>query len=132
MLDYSCPLGIFSRIGLLVMVCSTSASLSADCVKDLSGEVYCGAGRCIVDRQGKVWCSRHYEGGAEMTLDGLVLCGKGQCAKDKDDQVFCSSEIGGAVLIDIRGHLRCYGRCEPATAEECETTRADSAGSADG
>jgi len=125
------PSRLSSRIGLLVMALLFATITSADCMKDLRGEVYCGAGRCIVDRKGTVWCSRHYDGDAEITLDGQVLCGKGQCAQDRDGQVFCSSEIGGAVLIDIRGHVRCYGQCEPATADNCENTRADSADSAD-
>jgi hypothetical protein len=72
------------------------------------------------------WHGGHYEGDAEITLDGQVLCGKGQCATDIAGNVFCSSEIGGAVLIDSDGHVNCYGRCEPATAENCENTRADS------
>ena len=118
-----------SRIGLLVMSLLVAAFASADCIRDLRGEVYCGAGRCLVDRNGSVWCSRHYDGDAEITLDGQVLCGKGQCAKGSDGQLFCSSEVGGAVLIDSRGRVRCYGQCEPATADNCENTRADSAGS---
>ena len=115
----------FQRIGLLSTTLLMAAIASADCIKDLRGEVYCGAGRCIVDSKGTVWCSRHYKGDAEKTLDGRVLCGKGQCAKDIDGHVFCSSEIGGAVLVDSRGRVRCYGRCEPASADDCENTRAD-------
>jgi hypothetical protein len=103
---------------------------SADCIKDLRGEVYCGAGRCIVDNKGTAWCSRHYDGDAKITLDGQVLCGKGQCAKDGGGQVFCSSERGGAVLIDSHRRVRCYGQCESATADNCEHTRGD-ASSAD-
>jgi len=116
-----------SRIGLLVMALLIAAIASADCLRDPRGEVYCGAGRCIVDSKGSVWCSRHYDGDAKITLDGHVLCGKGQCAKDSHGQVFCSSEIGGAALLDSRGRIRCYDQCEPATADECENTRADSA-----
>jgi len=123
------PGKLFSRIGLLAMALLMAAVTSADCTKDLRGEVYCGAGRCIVDKKGTVWCSRHYDGDAEVTLDGQVLCGKGQCAKDIDGQVFCSSEIGGAALVDSRGRVRCYGQCEPATADNCESIRADSSGS---
>jgi len=117
----------YYSIILLVMVLPVPAITSADCVTDLSGEVYCGAGRCIVNSKGTVWCSRHHEGDAERTLDGQILCGKGQCAKGSDGQFFCSSEIGGAALTDSHGRVRCYGRCEPATADECENTRADSA-----
>jgi hypothetical protein len=123
------PPRVFSRIGLLVMALLMAAITSADCLRDPRGEVYCGAGRCIIDSKGTVWCSRHYDGDAQITLDGQVLCGKGRCAKGSDGQIFCSSEVGGAVLIDSRGRVRCYGQCEPATADECENTRADSADS---
>lgn len=111
---------------MLVMALLMPAISSADCINDSRGEVYCGAGRCIIDGTGTVWCSRYYDGDAERTLDGHVLCGKGQCMKRSDGQVFCSSEVGGAVLIDSRGHVRCYGQCEPASADMCEHTRADS------
>lgn len=119
--------GILTRIGLFMMVLLMATISSADCMKDLSGEVYCGAGRCLVDSKGTIWCSRHFEGDAKKTLDGQVLCGKGQCAKGSDGQIVCSSEIGGAVLIDSRGHVRCYGNCEPATTDHCENPIADSA-----
>ena len=121
------PSNILCRIGLLLTMLLMATITSADCKKDIRGEVFCGAGRCLVDRDGKVWCSRHYKGGVAITIDGQVLCGKGQCAKDKYGKVFCSSEIGGTVLIDSRGRVRCYGQCEPATVDNCESTRADSA-----
>ena len=123
------PSKLFARVVVLVMALLMTAITYADCVKDLRGEVYCGAGRCLVDREGTIWCSRYFDGDAETTLDGQVLCGKGQCAKRSDGQVFCSSEIGGAVLKDSRGRVRCYGQCEPATADQCENTRADSSDS---
>lgn len=114
----------FSGFGLLVMALLMATITSADCMKDLRGEVYCGAGRCIADSNGVIWCSRYHEGDAAITSDGQVLCGKGQCAKDINGQVFCSSEIGGAVLTDSHGRVRCYGHCQPATADNCENTRA--------
>ncbi len=124
--------GIFQRIRqsakLLAILCLLAPAASADCVRNSYGEVYCGGGRCLQDRNGTVWCSRAYEGGAEKTRDGSVLCGKGQCAKNSSGQIFCSSVVGGAALKDSRGRVRCYGQCEPATAAQCENTRADSAG----
>lgn len=116
-------------VGLFVMGLLMAGITCADCVKDLRGEVYCGAGRCIVDSKGTVWCSRHYDGDAKITSNGQVLCGVGQCAKNSAGQIFCSSQVGGAVLIDSGGRVRCYGQCEPASADNCENTRADSAGS---
>ena len=114
--------------GLLAILWLLVPAALADCAKDITGEVYCGGGRCISDHNGIIWCSRSYKGGAEKTRDGRVLCGKGTCAKDTRGQIFCSSEGGGAVLKDARGHVRCYGRCERATAAQCQNTRADSAG----
>jgi hypothetical protein len=122
------PARFFFTTGPLVMAMLMATNSYADCVRDLYGEVYCGAGRCLVDRSGTVWCSRYYQGGATTTFGGQVLCGKGQCAKSSDGQIFCSAEIGGAVLRDSRGRVRCHGKCEPATADKCENTRADSAG----
>ena len=113
------------KVGLLAMALFVATMSSADCVQDMHGEVYCGAGHCLIDREGRVWCSRYYEGGVVRTLNGQVLCGKGQCAKDINGRAFCSSEIGGAVLVDTHGRVRCYGRCESASIGNCENTRAD-------
>ena len=116
-----------SRIGLIVAAALFAANATADCLKDLRGEVFCGAGSCRIDKDGIIWCSRHYKGDAEKTLEGEVLCGIGKCARGIDGRFFCSSEIGGAVLVDSRGRVRCYGRCEPATKDHCESKRADAA-----
>ena len=113
-------------IGSLVILWTLASSASADCAKDLRGEVYCGGGRCLADREGSVWCSRFYQGDAVRTRDGKVLCGKGRCARNLRGQIFCSSEVGGAVLLDSEGRVRCYGRCEQAASEWCEHTAADS------
>ena len=118
----------FPRISLVLITLLLATVISADCITDLRGETYCGAGHCKIDSEGTVWCSRYYEGGAEITLEGQVLCGIGQCVTDGEGQAFCSSEIGGAVLINSRGHVRCYGQCEPASKDYCESTHADSAG----
>lgn len=116
----------FAGTWLFVMMLVIPVFTSADCLKDRYGEIYCGAGRCLVDSSGVVLCSRYYDGYAERTSDGQVLCGKGQCVKRRDGLVYCSTEIGGAVLLDSSGSARCYGQCEPATAEMCENTRAGS------
>lgn len=110
--------------GLLAILCLLAPAASADCAKDFYGEVYCGGGRCLQDRNGTIWCSRAYEGGAEKNREGSVLCGKGQCVRDSSGQIYCSSVVGGAALKDSRGRVRCYGRCEPATTAQCENTRA--------
>ena len=118
---------ILSKLWFLAAALLVANFAVADCVEDLRGNVYCGAGLCIVDSKGVVWCSRHRDGDAEISLDGQVMCGKGQCAKGSDGVVFCSSEIGGAVLVDNRGRVRCYGQCELATADNCESNPADTA-----
>lgn len=120
------PLKYLANIGLLVTALVIPTITSADCLKDRYGEVYCGAGRCLSDSNGIVWCSRYYDGDAERTSDGQVICGKGQCTKLSNGLVRCSTEVGGAVLIDSNGSARCYGQCEPATVEMCENTRAGS------
>ena len=109
MITNGIPSRSLARIGLVVMPLSMPALTSANCVKDLRGEVYCGVGHCIVDSKGIAWCSRYFDGDAVSTMDGRVVCGKGQCAKRSDGEVFCSSEVGGAVLIDSSGRVRCYG-----------------------
>ena len=123
---------VFQTLSVAIVSFAISSALpsaaSADCAKDLMGEVYCGGGRCLVDRSGTVWCSRSYEGGAAKLRDGSVICGKGQCTTDSNGRAFCSSEVGGAVLIDSAGHVRCYGRCERASANQCEHTPAGSSG----
>jgi hypothetical protein len=81
----------------------------------------------LIDTHGRVLCSRHYDGDVAITIDGQVLCGKGDCALSREGLVVCSSKIGGAVLLDSRGRVRCYGQCERATADDCESVRADGA-----
>ena len=124
------PIGTFSRYFagfiMFLMLLVIAANASAECLKDRYGEVYCGAGQCLTDKNGIVLCSRYYDGHAERTSNGEVLCGKGECVKRSDGVVFCSAEIGGAVLLDSSGDPRCYGHCELATAEMCENTRAGS------
>ena len=113
------------RGGLLVAALLISAAAAADCMIDIRGQVFCGAGRCAIANDGKVWCSRHFEGGVGKTINGRVLCGVGRCAKDSRGRWFCSSEIGGGVAVDSKGRVRCYGECVPASAEDCESTVAD-------
>ena len=113
--------------GLLAILWLLAPAISADCAADAYGEVYCGAGRCQRDRHGAISCSRFYQGGVQVTRGGGVVCGKGQCAKSNRGEIYCSSVVGGAVLKDSKGRVRCQGRCEPATAAQCEKTRADGA-----
>jgi hypothetical protein len=117
---------IFTLFLFFVLLLVVPAITSAECLKDQDGEVYCGAGQCRAMSNGTIRCSRYYDGSAEYTSSGQVLCGKGQCVKLSNGSLFCSTEVGGAVLFDSNGNARCYGQCEPATVEMCETTRAGS------
>jgi hypothetical protein len=114
--------------GLLAILWLLAPAASADCATDVHGEVYCGGGRCMRDYNGTIWCSRTFQGDVQKSREGRVLCGKGKCAKNIRGEIYCSSVVGGAVLKDSRGRVRCQGRCERATAAQCERTRADSAG----
>ena len=116
-----------SKLVAFLSIILTAAVVRAECIQDLRGEVYCGAGRCVVDSKGVVWCSRTLHGDAKVALDGQVLCGKGNCAAGRDGKLYCSSEVGGDVLVDSRGRVRCFGSCEPAKAEYCESKVADRA-----
>lgn len=116
-----------TRLWQLVLFLAAADAAIAECVQTLHGDVFCGAGRCLVDRNGNVYCSKYHEGGAQKTIHGKVLCGKGDCAKDINGTIFCSSEIGGAVFLDSKGYVHCYGACEAATVEHCEAVPADEA-----
>ncbi len=113
---------------VVAVAARAAAPAGADCVKDIEGEVWCGAGRCARDQDGVHWCSRFDDGGADTNREGVVLCGRGECARTWRGNLYCSAVEGGAVLKDSRGQVRCEGRCEPARAEHCERTRADTAG----
>ena len=110
---------------LLPAVLLVSERAAGECLTDLRGNVYCGAGQYRKDKSGKIWCSRHYEGGALVTIEGLVLCGVGRCAKDKYGRVYCSSEIGGAVVVDREGYVNCFGRCEEGSIAHCSSEIGD-------
>ena len=113
-------------LGLVTLTLWLAPGAYANCLKDRSGEVYCGGGQCARDREGIIWCSRFYHGGAEITREGDVLCGRGQCVKTSRGQIFCSAKISGSAVKDSRGRVRCYGECEPAQAASCENTLAGS------
>ena len=114
----------FLAVSLIALTLPSNAY--AECAINSHGEVICGAGRCLVDIKGKIWCSRHFLGGAVRTRNGDILCGKGQCVRNTHGQVYCSSVNGGAALTDSRGKIRCYGRCLPATKTDCERSLAGS------
>lgn len=114
--------------GLLAILWLLAPAASADCAMDRSGAIFCGKGHCAMNRDGAIWCSRFYKGGVQLTREGAVLCGKGQCGKSVRGEIFCSSEVRGAVTLDRKNRVRCQGKCERATAAQCERVRADIGG----
>lgn len=110
---------------LLGGLLAAAPAARSECLTDLRGNVYCGAGQCRRDKAGRIWCSRHFDGGALVTIEGQVLCGVGLCAKDKYGRVYCSSEIGGAIVVDREGFVNCFGRCELGTVENCSSEIGD-------
>lgn len=114
--------GIFSFLACFAF----SLVSRADCFANITGEIFCGAGKCMIDSSGTVFCSRHDRGDAILTLHGGVLCGRGLCGKDMAGRIFCSSEIGGAVMLDRSGNVRCTGQCIPGSVSDCSTAKASS------
>ena len=119
------PALVLQGLGLLMALSLVSPGAFASCASDKHGDVYCGFGLCMRDVRGVVHCSRFVHGGVAMTREGRVLCGKGACVASPQGRVYCSALEHGSALIDNRGRVRCQGKCEPASTEYCETTRAD-------
>ncbi len=105
----------------LVMLCVWPGTLLAECLRD-SGriETVCGAGPCVQDRYGEVYCAPHIDGSALRDRRGIAVCSAGQCARDTEDRIVCSAQPGGAVLQNRFGEVDCYGGCVEAQASLCE------------
>ncbi len=112
---------------LIALAILAPPGVLADCARDSRGEIYCGAGRCARTPDGRIFCSRFDDGGAQITRRGEIVCGRGECARAFDGTVHCSTATRGSVLKDSRGRVRCEGRCEPGSASLCESTVADRA-----
>lgn len=125
MITHVKPIWSSAYMGLLFLLL-TPTFTSAECLKDRYGEVYCGAGRCLMNSHGTVFCSQYYDGDVKRTSRGKIVCGQGDCEKLTSGKIYCSTEIGGTVLIDSKGRARCQGDCELASEEMCETTVAGS------
>ena len=111
--------------GLAVMAGLLLPSLAtADCQTNRSGEVVCGAGPCVRDLKGSVYCAHFRFGSVVRTSSGETLCGKGQCVTTLQGEVICSNVDGGAAVKQLDGSTRCMGECERASVELCEQTPA--------
>ena len=74
---------------------------------------------CFKDLSGKISCPP-MGGELVVNLSGQAVCGKGRCARDLFGKVTCSSQPGGQVMQDVNGKIMCAGRCEEASASNCQ------------
>lgn len=95
----------FFHLLLVLSLCITATSASADCAPDSIGTVY---------------CSKYSGGGAEVDNIGTVYCGKGQCKRDSIGTIYCSKTLGGGAGVDSIGTVRCTGGCERGSSNMCE------------
>ena len=110
---------------LILIVCLAN-NVTADCMADRFGEVYCGRGKCVQDNEGKVSCSRYQFGDAIINKYGKAVCGKGRCLMGNDfNNYVCSVVEGGGAEINNLGVVKCYGGCEKASAMMCESNKGD-------
>ena len=103
---------------VLVLASFLPASAGAECMRNQSGQVVCGPGRCDTDSHGKVLCA-DAGGGAIKDTYGDVQCGVGYCERDSRGQTWCSKEPGGSAAPDQYGNVKCLGGCQPASARLC-------------
>ena len=109
-------------LGCFFMLAATTQANAADCIKDPNGNVVCGAGQCVADQYGKVFCANE-GGGAMRDQYGDVKCGVGFCAKDDMGEVKCSTKPGGGAQMDSNGKVKCLGGCQSAKRQLCEKGR---------
>jgi len=108
----------------IILIVMPVNSVLADCRQDRFGDVYCGKGKCVSDKQGKVHCSRYRFGDAVVDRHGSALCGKGRCLLGKElDRYVCSKIDGGGAVVDRYGVVKCYGGCERASITMCESDK---------
>ena len=99
-----------------------SGNAHSECKTDRFGDVYCGKGKCEINHEEKVYCSKYQFGEALKNKYGSVVCGKGQCLGSTDfNEYYCSVVEGGGANIDINGKVKCYGACEEASQSMCES-----------
>lgn len=116
---------IMTKIFLFFILFILSANYAiADCRTDKFGEVYCGKGKCEIDKDGKVLCSKYRYGDAVINKYGNVVCGKGKCRTGQDfNDYFCSKIEDGGASVDHFGVVKCYGGCEQASSSMCESEK---------
>ncbi len=109
------------RYILCLLLCCPTSYVFAECMRDDGRiETVCGAGPCVKDRYGEVYCAPHIDGTATLDRYQQAVCSVGRCARSRNDEIICSREPGGDVLLNIYGEADCYGGCIVASAEACE------------
>jgi hypothetical protein len=104
----------------LLVFCLVATPVLADCMRDSSGNTFCGHGPCAIDTKGEVFCAPDRDGTATRNDAGDVVCGYGRCQKGPYGGYFCAIEPGGDALRNNRGEIECFGGCEVATNNLCE------------
>ena len=114
---------IKANLFLVLFVCLAN-NVAADCMTDRFGEVYCGRGKCVKDKEGKVFCSKYQFGDAIINKYGKAVCGKGRCLTGSDfNNYVCSIAEGGGAEMNNLGVVKCYRGCEKASSEMCESDK---------
>lgn len=114
---------IKSILTLLILL-GIQQDVSAACLTDRLGDVYCGRGNCALDKNGNVSCSRYLFGDAVLNKQGETVCGKGKCVLSaKFDSFYCSAIETGGAAVDRFSAVKCYGGCELASSSMCERVK---------
>ena len=118
----SLPYKMSRVISLFILLFGFQQIALAACETDRFGVVFCGRGECAKDRAGHVYCSKYLFGDARLDEYGNVVCGKGQCVQSvKFPDYYCSTIESGGAKRDRMGEVKCYGGCEKASAQMCES-----------
>jgi hypothetical protein len=109
---------------LLLVFCLVATPVLADCMRDASGNTFCGEGPCAEDSKGQVFCAPAQGGTALINDAGDVVCGYGRCQTGPYGGNYCAIEPGGDATRSERGEIECVGGCEAATNNLCQRTPA--------
>ncbi|AXE29090.1 hypothetical protein DK842_03665 [Chromobacterium phragmitis] len=72
------------------------------------GQAYCGAGACVSDEFGNLFCSP-YPGGGVIRARGSFYAGPGLCVLGPDGAPHCAAAPGGGCEIGPGGQPVCAG-----------------------
>ncbi|MBX9297977.1 hypothetical protein K5M36_14325 [Chromobacterium vaccinii] len=86
------------------------------------GQPYCGAGACVSDEFGNLFCSP-YPGGGVVRARGGFYAGPGLCLLGPDGAPNCAAQPGGSCVIGPGGQPVCEGgsvAVPAARAQPCQ------------